>query len=162
MKRFQIIYWNWENLFEVHKNVAQNKASMTPYFDSLDTPTITSPDALQGKSKEEIKKIAIASTNIITEEEVKILLILMKYKACGLLMNDIAPESFQNIGKKICDQVDSLSITDESTTSEIKQKYNKPTLENISPDRMSVQRKILKKWIPECYRNYEYLTIVSN
>ena len=139
MKRFQIIYWNWENLFEVHKNVAQNKASMTPYFESLDTPTITSPDAIKDKSKEEINKIAIASTNIITEEEVKILLILMKYKACGLLMNDIAPESFKTIGENVCDQVDYLSITDETTTSEIKQKYNKPTLEKISEDRMSVQ-----------------------
>ena len=86
----------------------------------------------------------------------------MKYKACGLLMNDIAPESFQNIGKKICDQVDSLSITDETTTTEIKQNYNKPALENIKTDRMSVQRKILNKWIPVCYRNYEYLTILSN
>ena len=162
MKRFETICSNWENLFEVNKNVAENKILMRQYFDSLDKPTITSPEAIKGKSKEEYKKIAIASTDLITEEEVKILLVLMEHKACALLINDNAPESFQKIGKKICNQVDSLCITDKDTTSEIKKKYNKPMLHSISKDRIAIQQKILKRWMPHCYRNYEYLSIVSN
>ena len=86
----------------------------------------------------------------------------MQHNLCKLLKNDDAPEYFQNIGNKICNEVSFLSITDETTTSEMKKRYNQPTLSQIGTNRMRIQKKILKQWLPECYGNLEYLTIVSN
>ena len=69
----------------------------------------------------------------------------MQHNLCELLQNDDAPEYFQNSGNKICDKVTFLSITDE-----------------IDKERMGIQKTILKRWLPECYGNNNYLTIVGN
>ena len=162
MERFESIYWNKENLFEVNQNFAENKRLMTQYFETLETPT---PEGIKGKSKKEIKNIAKASTNEITEKEVKVLLLLIQYKLCELFKNDDAPgypKYFQNLCNKFCDEVTFLSITDETTTSEIKKQYNKPTFKDINKERQAIQQKILEKWLPQCYGNSEYITIVSN
>ena len=133
----------WEDLFEANQNVTKNKQLMSQYFDLANKPTISSLKAIQQKTKKVINNIAEASTDLITEEEVKILLVLMEHKACELLLNDDAPEYFKAIGEKVCDQVDSLSFTEKSQTLK---KYKTPALEDINKQRLRVQEKILKKW----------------
>ena len=83
----------------------------------------------------------------------------MQHKACELLLNDNAPEYFKAIGEKVCDKVDSLSFTEKSQTLK---KYKTPALEDINKQRLKIQERILKKWIPECYRNSDHRTTVSN
>ena len=112
-----------------------------------------------------MKNIANASTNEITEKEVKVLLVLMEYKLCELLKKDNPPrypKYFQDLCNKICDHVTFLSITNETTSSEIKKRYNEPTLNEVNNKTMATLKRIMKRWLPECYGNYEYLAIVSN
>ena len=70
--------------------------------------------------------------------------VLMQHSLCELLQNDDAPDYFQNIYNTICDEVDFLSITNE-----------------IDKERIGIQKTILKRWLPECYGNNDYLTIVG-
>ena len=162
MERFAIMYKNKENLFEVNQNFAENKKLMTQYFKTVETPT---PQGIKGKSKNEINNIANASKKGITEKEVKVLLVLIQYELCELLTNDNPlgyPKYFQDLCNKICDDVTFLSITDETTCSKIKKKYNRPTFKEIQQQRQAMQQKILNKWLPQCYGNSEYIAIVSN
>ena len=153
---------NCEDLIETNNNVRNNKKSLSNYFDLTDKPSITSPEALKQKSKGEIDNIALESTNVITEEEVDILLILIKNEACGILMNEEAPDCFNAIHKKVYKHHESLSFTDMTLKLKIQTEHKTPTPHSISKERLAIQKSIWKRWIPACYRNYEYLTFVSN